>query len=197
MDRPPATARAFTLLELAIVVVVIGVVVAVSVPKYAESRSRYQVELAARKVSVDATYVQNDARYASAARAIDYNPPTDTYTFIYTSPASSSPETALVVLRNAPFHVSILNADFNSGSTLTFNGFGLPLAGGTVAVGTDTRGKSITVDPDTGAVTTATLDAAVVKSLSDTAKPYKVTLGAGSNGDDDNAPNAPALVTLK
>ncbi|MCL4743331.1 MAG: prepilin-type N-terminal cleavage/methylation domain-containing protein [Phycisphaerales bacterium] len=193
-SRPRAPA--FTLLELSIVIVVVSVVAAVSLPKYAESRSRYQVELAARKVCLDATYVQNDARYASTTRAIKYDLPTDSYTFDYAKPGSASAETALVILRNEPFQTALLKVDFNSASTLTFNGFGIPAAGGTIAVGGGSRGKSISVDPDTGAVTTTTMDAATVKSLTDTSGPMKVTLGADS-GDDDDAPKAPAMVVPK
>ncbi|HRQ71976.1 MAG TPA: prepilin-type N-terminal cleavage/methylation domain-containing protein [Phycisphaerales bacterium] len=192
MQRRHASIRAFTLIELSIVLVVVGVVAAVSVPRYAESRSRYQVELAARKVCVDATYVQNDARYGSATRAIEYDLPTDTYKFAYAKPGSASSENALVILRDEPFRVTLLKADFNSAPVLTFNGFGVPVAGGALAVGTNTRGKSITVDPDTGAVTTATLDAATVKSLTDAVGPAKVTLT-----DGDGKPKAPAMVTPK
>ncbi len=184
--------RAFTLIELSIVIVVVGVVAAVSFPKYAESRSRYQVELAARKVCVDATYVQNDARYGSVTRVIEYDLPTDTYKFAYARPGASASETALVILRDEPFRVMLLKADFNSSSVLTFNGFGVPVAGGDLAVGANTRGKSITVDPDTGAVTTTTLDAATVKSLADASGPSKVTL-TDANGN----PKAPAMVVPK
>ncbi len=189
MARSFPKPRAFTLIELSIVIVVVGVVAAVSVPKYAESRSRYQVELAARKVCLDATFVQNDARYGSTSRAIEYDLPTDTYKFGYAKPGSASSETALVILRDEPFRVTLLKADFDSDSVLTFNGFGIPVAGGELAIGANTRGKSIAVAPDTGAVTTATMDAETVKSLTEASGPTKVTLT-----DGDGKPKAPALV---
>lgn len=192
MPKPLPTTRAFTLIELSIIIVIVGVVAAVSMPKYAESRSRYQVELAARKVCLDATFVQNDARYGSATRAITYDLATDTYKFAYAKAGSSSSETALVILRDEPFRVTLLKADFDSSSVLTFNGFGVPVAGGVLAVGANTRGKSIAVDPDTGAVTTDTIDAAAVKSLSDAIVPTKVMLT-----DDGGRPKAPALVIPK
>jgi|GEM_PF-868387 len=196
MARPLARAPAFTLLELSIVIVVVGVVAAVSMPKYAESRSRYQVELAVRKVCLDATYVQNDARYASTSRSIEYDLSLDRYEFVYAKPGFASPETATVSLRDQPFRVLLLKADFNGSPILAFNGFGVPTAGGTLAVGAGARGKSISIDPDTGAVTTTIMDAATVESLADAIGPQKITLGAAS-GDDGDAPKAPAMVTPK
>lgn len=73
--RPPAARRfalpgprataAFTLLELVIVILIIGIITAVAQPRFASALSNYRVEAAANRLAADLGYASSMARVSS------------------------------------------------------------------------------------------------------------------------------------
>lgn len=62
-----------------------------------------------------------------------------------------------VDLGGHPFKAALLASEFNSTPTLTFDGFGTPVSGGSVFVGVRSRGREISVQPDSGKIIVRTL----------------------------------------
>jgi len=62
-----------------------------------------------------------------------------------------------VDLGGHPFKTALLASDFNSTPTLTFDGFGTPVSGGSVFVGVRSRGREISVQPGSGRIMVRTL----------------------------------------
>jgi len=144
----PRVCRGFSLVELALAVLMIAVLGAIAAPRFANASARQRLEAAARHVQADLRYAQTRARAQSdtytAQFAIDN-------TVILIDPAGE--KVARTDFGAAPYEVKLTTALDNNGTDLTFNGFGNPSTGGTLTL-TGGGGKVVLdIDPITGGVT--------------------------------------------
>jgi len=58
----------------------------------------------------------------------------------------------VVVLSAEPYQVDLVSASFNGSSEIAFNGWGLPVNGGTVTLSAGSQQRTITVNGETGQV---------------------------------------------
>ena len=142
--------RAFTLVELALVIAILSVLMAVAAPRYAIALDGYRAEHAARRIASDIGTAQATARAAGASQAIVFNAGTNSYTL---SGAVAGNNPARVTLGDAPFNAVLESASFGGDGTLTFNGFALPRSAGTVVVRSGQVRRTILVASITGVVT--------------------------------------------
>lgn len=158
--------RAYTLIEVLIVVAILGVVSAVVVPHMLTAGS-LGVQAAARVVVADILYAQNDAIAAQAGRKIVFTPADDKYELqdaggaILTAQWINGEANNYVVdfSDDTRFQgVEIKSASFaGGGTTLEFDDLGGPVNGGTVVIEYNDQEYRITVAPFTGRVTVAKL----------------------------------------
>ena len=138
--------RAFSLIELVIVIVIIGIIAAIAVPRYASSLDNYRASLAARKVAADVAMAQAVARAASRSVTVTFDPALDHYTI-------EGGQSQRVNLSDAPFSSSV-QADFGAGgSALVFDGYGRNNNPGILRLRSGQAQRTVTVDPVTGACT--------------------------------------------
>lgn len=149
-DRPRC--RAFTLVELVVVVLIIGIVSALALPRMRLSLQHFETENAARRLARDIERAQQAARNQSRSITINLDPATTSYTIPLLDDPDRPETTVAVQLRSLYPHVSLSTADFN-GTPLRFDGYGLPNKGGqidlTVSSGARTR---VLINANTGAV---------------------------------------------
>ena len=130
--------RGFTIIELMMVVVLIGILAVSVVPKFVDT-SAISLVGAAAMVAADIRYTQELAMSTNSSKTIVFTTSNDNYT---------------VDSRNVdlPSKVSI-----SSGTTFTFNSLGEPTTGGgssvTLSAGAET--KTITVENYTGRVSSS------------------------------------------
>ena len=126
--------QGFTLVELVLVLGVAAVLAAIAVPRYVSATSRYRVQLAADRIARDIAHVQQRALLRGASQTITFVPASRSYTITGMVDPDFPAKTYTVSLSADPYRAATLAADFGGGAVLTFNGHGVPAAGGTVAV---------------------------------------------------------------
>ena len=143
----------FTLVELVITVLIIGILAAVAAPKYAHSLSRFRAETAARRVAADLRLAQREAESSSASRTIQFGVPTpDAYTLVGVKDINHADQTYQIDLSGAPYSSFIVSINFGGDADLVFDGYGVPDSGGTVVVESGGYQRTVSVDADSGKV---------------------------------------------
>jgi len=148
--KPPA--RGLTLVEVVLTIAIIATISAIAVPRYAMAASRYRVEAACRRIVSDLQTAQTRAVATSASITVSFDTVAETYTATFPSPEQPATNYTVNLTRD-PYAAQISTATFGSGTSFSFNGFGLPSSGGTVVVTSGAVTGTLTVDADSGAVT--------------------------------------------
>jgi prepilin-type N-terminal cleavage/methylation domain-containing protein len=145
----PTTRNAFSLLEMVVAFLVLGIVAAVAAPRFSSSLNLHRVTSAARRLQSDLTYARRCAIARSTIIRVDF----DLASELYRMPAVASPDTPsqpyTVRLRDYPYQTNIVSTPF-AGGELRFNRFGVPEAGGIIRLECGGIERSIALDAATG-----------------------------------------------
>jgi prepilin-type N-terminal cleavage/methylation domain-containing protein len=143
----------FSLVELAFVIGIIGILTAIAAPRYARSLARYRIEMAARRIAADLSLAQARARNSSTSQSITFDVANNQYTIPGLANPDNRSQGYVVSLNDDPYLARIGTASFGGTGTLTFNGYGDPTNAGTITVTNGDWTKQITIKAETGAVT--------------------------------------------
>ncbi len=151
--------RAFSLIELVMVVVVIGVLATIAAPRFSNALAGNRASQAANRIALDLALAQQRARSTSASQTVTFNTASHNYT-LNGMPDPDHPAGDYVVeLSREPYAASIVTVEFKTGSEsagdpdLVFDGYGKPDSGGAVTITVGTYVKTISVDAITGKAT--------------------------------------------
>lgn len=142
----------FTAVELIIVVLIVAIMAAAAVPKYADALNRFRVDLAARRIAADLATVQARARATSSSQTILFTlpPQGSRYQIAGMKDPDRPAATYTVNLADYPYLVTLNSANLGGDTTLVYNGYGMPDSAGTIVVQAGQYTKTVTVDPNTG-----------------------------------------------
>lgn len=142
------TTAAYTLVEITVVVMVMGILAAAAAPKYVNAQLRFRCQSAARRIAADINYARNCARSSAANQSIRFFPLTESYSST-TLPSLDRPGTLLQVsLGGSAYPANISTASFGGSDTIAFDIFGKPSATGTVVVSSGSFASTVTVSSD-------------------------------------------------
>ncbi len=152
-DLTKPSRAAFTVAELVFVLVIISIIAALAVPRYANAVARYRAELSAARIAADLTFARRYAKFNSTDLKIGFDAAADSYELSgVPDPDDGSPD-YVVQLSEEPYGADLVSADVGTDGFLWFNGFGLPDGAATIRVQVGTYGSQVTVDAATGRVT--------------------------------------------
>jgi prepilin-type N-terminal cleavage/methylation domain-containing protein len=144
--------RAFSLIELVIVMLIMSIFAAVAAPKFHNSLLFHRVESAARRLKADIDMARQRARLTSASQTVTFA--NSSYTVSGAQGLDRPSNTYTVSLLASPYSLDSGVANFGSGSqTLVFDGYGTPTSGGTVVLTASVHSCTVTVDSATGVTT--------------------------------------------
>ncbi|MFN3166845.1 MAG: Tfp pilus assembly protein FimT/FimU [Phycisphaeraceae bacterium] len=119
----------FTLVELVMVVVIVSVLAALALPRFAQASQRQQLEAAADRVAADFALAQTRARAASQSVTLYFDLDQNTYTF-----NAVGGDATTVNLAESPYGIKISYAEFGTDSEAEFNAYGVPVDTGKVTL---------------------------------------------------------------
>ena len=163
--------RAFSLLELVIVMGIVVVMAAIALPRYGAAHARYGVDLAARRIAADLAYAQKLARQTSGAQGVDFDAAADTYGLVDVNDIDRAGTPHTVYVSGEPYRCDIVSASFENAngyisiSRVRFNMWGqpenghplgghpfAPMVDGSIVIQAGTETRTITIAPITGKV---------------------------------------------
>ncbi|MDX2016519.1 MAG: prepilin-type N-terminal cleavage/methylation domain-containing protein [Planctomycetota bacterium] len=209
----PRSRRAFTLLETILVIVLVGVVAAVGVPRLVESADRRQLLAEARRLAADLNLVRARAASTSMSYRIVFDIDRDQYsimpqdgeraarvqeglTSIDAAPSPTGAEVAIDLastsrtgMLTATHGASLSRLDLGGADEIIFNGFGAPDRGGIVVLSRGKYSISITIEKDRGAVSIG----AVTRTALDPIAADELPPADNDEADDITAPTTTDL----
>jgi type II secretory pathway pseudopilin PulG len=138
--------------ELVVVVLIVAILAAAAVPKYADALNRFRADAAARRIVADLAAAQARARAASTSLSIVFTlPPSGSRYQVVGMKDPDRPAAAYTVdLADSPYLATLRSASFGGDATIVYNGYGIPDSGGSIVVYCGQYVKTITIDPTTG-----------------------------------------------
>ena len=143
---PHRAAHAFTLVELAVVMIIIGIVTAIAVPRYTGFVAGQRADTAARRITTDLAFVQRRARVSSQSRTISFLVPQDKYEVPGVPDPDHADRDYSVSLGQEPYNAIIVSADFGGDADLVFDGYGVADTDGSVVIRVGIHQRTITVE---------------------------------------------------
>lgn len=142
---------AFSLIELTIVILVLGILSAVSVPRFTDSLRQYRVQAAADRIVADLARTQAAAYGSSASKTITFNVSAGSYQVTGVKSLDHSSSAYSVELTQDPYQCTLVSVWDQIGmQSLIFDGYGLPNKGGNIVVSCGGALKTIKVSSSTG-----------------------------------------------
>ncbi len=150
--RATTTRGGFSLLEILLVLAIVAICAAVAAPRYGRASGRYRADLAARRVMADLRLAQSSAKAASSSRTVSFSTVTDQYQLSNVPALDGTSANYTVILSAPPYKADLTTVNFDGGSQVIFNGWGLPDRGGTVVLTAGAEQRTVVVDGTTGRI---------------------------------------------
>jgi type II secretion system protein H len=143
--------RGFTLIELVIVLLIMGIMLAAAAPKWTQTLQTYRVSNAASRIVADLARAQSAAYNTSSSKTVTFTVGSHQYQVSGVASLNRSAGPYLVKLQEMPYQSQLVTVWGQTGTqTITFNGYGLPDKGGSIVVAAGSWQKTVVVDPATG-----------------------------------------------
>ncbi len=142
----------FTLVELVLLIVVMGVLVAIGAGAYSGSITHSQLDAAVARVQADVELARHQAMTSGASQSVVFAAPGG-----YTLPGLSDPDKPgtdyAVDLSAPPYEATLSSVDFDGDPNVVFDMYGRPDSAGSLVITVGSRGVTLDLDADSGLLT--------------------------------------------
>lgn len=144
--------RAFTLLELVLVLSIVGVLSAIAVPRFQRSIVKARADAAANRIAADLRLARARAIQKSTTQSVVFTRAAGNDAYgLPGVPGLANPSAAYrVSLSGEPYLASFVSVTAGGDQTLIYDGFGVPDSAATIVVQAGEFQRTITVDATTG-----------------------------------------------
>ncbi len=150
LARKPRGSRAFSLIEIVAVVVIMGILSSIALPRYSAFIAQQQLEGAERRLVADLALAQRRARQSSASQSVVFNVGQSKYQLPGMAHPDHPGQAFEVRLGDEPYRAMVVSASFGGDATLIYDGYGNADTAGTVVIAVGSRQKTIDIDLATG-----------------------------------------------
>jgi Tfp pilus assembly protein FimT len=147
------TRRGYSFLDLVITVMIVGILASVTAPRFFDAIRRMRVRSAAQRVALDLKYARRQAKMTNAAETVSFDVPSHRYALTTARDLNRRSQIYSVRLTDYPYETSLISANFDGATAVTFNAFGAPEHGGQVVLQSGAYQKTVVVEPVSGDVT--------------------------------------------
>ena len=131
--------RGFSLMEVVVTTLIMGVMAGVAVPRIMYNLSDYRAESAANRIAADLRLAQKYARTTGSSETATFDVVNDRYSFSTIPDPKTKAQVYSVNVSESPYSAMISSVNMGGGTSVTFNGLGFPETSGTLSV---TAGQS-------------------------------------------------------
>ena len=142
----------FSLVELTVTMLVLGIIAAIALPRLNRSLSDYKVEAAAARVAADLALAQKHARSIGSSETVTFDVTGSRYSFSSIADPTTPSAPYEVDLSTYPYEAKLSYASFASGASVTLNGYGFPNSSGKIAITCGGRTRTLKLDAASGNV---------------------------------------------
>ena len=146
----------FTFIEIVIVMLMMGIMMASAAPKFFDSQCFHSVDTAASRVKADLEWARRDARMKSKTHTVSFSPGANTYVMSDVSPLNGGTSLGNLVDLEKRYSATVDAAVFGTGdaatSSVQFNAFGSANLSGSITVSSGGHSRVITVAAGTGVI---------------------------------------------
>jgi len=143
----------FTILELAVVLLVMGIIAATAAPSFYSSLQYHELETAARRVVLDLQQARHVARVRSQTQTLTFDTATSYTLSAGIHSLKSTGETYRVDLSGPPYELDDVTLDLGGATAVSFDGFGNTATSGTITLTRGNATRTVTLDGPAGTIT--------------------------------------------
>lgn len=147
----------FTLVELVVVTMILGIIAAIAIPRFATSVHEYRAKMAASRLVEDLNMARRRALILGKTVTVLFDTTNHAYSIPQVQSLNSAASTYQVSLATAPYLARFDSVSFPGGTggslQVEFNHYGIVDGGGSAVVRSGSFTKTVVLSSDTGEAT--------------------------------------------
>ena len=136
----------FTIMELVIVMMIMGIVAATALPRYFDALARFRVTATAKRMVADLALAKRTAKQDSTTKTIKFDTDTNSYILMGIASMDRRGQVYKFDLDQAEYGATLISVDFSGNSQVIYDIYGMPDNPGTIVFQSGNQQVTLGVD---------------------------------------------------